>query len=111
MSHMYDPYHQCESWSQCCQNNKRLLMLNPLYQGMIWKHGKYGKRLKLTYSYYAWYMEWFFDELPHPDIMASTDCGVCFVCVPSKGRRKCIFRQEPGTYTQWYEKKRKQFDM
>tara|TARA_B110000483_G_C18137121_1_gene519938 strand:- start:571 stop:813 length:243 start_codon:yes stop_codon:yes gene_type:complete len=75
---------------------------------MIKKYGKYGKYLKLHYSYWRWYMECFFDDLHDPDLIAPTDCGVCFVCV-SNVVPTCIFPQEPGTYKDWHEGKKAKY--
>ena len=104
---IYDPYHKCEKWNLCCENNLTLLRKNPSYKRFTKKYGKYSKTLNFTYSDWIWYMECFFEDLPHPNDMFPTDCGVCFVCVYGSGTYECICHQPLNTYKDWYNEKLK----
>ena len=107
----YDPYHQCIKWNNCCKENIDLLADNFTYNKLILKYGKYSKRLNFTYPTWHWYMEYFFEDLPNPEIMLPTDCGVCFVCIVRKGSCEYVFKQKPTTYKEWYAKKKKEFEI
>ena len=101
----YDPYHQCATWEACCKRNISFLDTNLAYRKLIDKYGKYSKTLNFTYSFFFWYDECFFEDLPNPDVMLPTDCGVCFICISSKGKSDCVFKQNPNTYKKWHIQK------